>query len=163
MKSVIRTLLLAAAVLPLSAFAQTLHVRLSGYQEVPAISSPGSGMFRAFVDRRAGVIRYALSYRDTGSEVTQAHIHLGQKGVNGGVMVFLCSNLGNSATAPPCPAAPGIVTGTLAAGDVVGPAGQGVAAGDFEPLLDAIRHGVAYVNIHTTAYPGGELRGQTRR
>lgn len=151
-----------AAGLPLPAQAETLHIALSGYQEVPAISSSGSGDFRAFIDRQAGVIRYELSYRDTGSAVTQAHIHLGQTGVNGGVMVFLCTNLGNSATAPACPAAQGVVTGSISASDVIGPGGQGVDAGEFDELLDAIRSGVTYVNVHTTTYPGGELRGQSR-
>lgn len=92
--------------------------------------------------------------------MTQAHIHFGQFAVNGGISVFLCSNL----TDPPpgTPACPnsGTVSGTLTAASVIGPAGQGIAAGEFEELVEAIDAGIAYVNVHTTMFPTGEIRGQ---
>ncbi len=47
--------------------------------------------------------------------------------------------------------------------DVLGPAGQGIAAGEFNELLRAIRAGSTYVNVHTTGYPGGEIRAQIDR
>ncbi len=50
----------------------------------------------------------------------------------------------------------------LRAANVIGPAGQGVAAMEFSALIDAIRAGVAYVNVHSTKFPGGEVRGQLR-
>jgi CHRD domain len=43
---------------------------------------------------------------------------------------------------------------------VIGPAGQGISAGQFDELVDAIRAGATYANVHTTLYPGGEIRGQ---
>ena len=135
------------------------RTRLIGYQEVPAISTEGGGTFRV---RMIGddALRFRLSYDDLSSHVLQAHIHFGQKSVNGGISVFLCSNLGNgpSGTAP-CPDS-GDVTGTITAAQVVGPAGQGIAPGEFDEVLDAIRAGVAYVNVHSVTYPGGEIRGQ---
>ncbi len=73
-----------------------------------------------------------------------AHIHFGQFGVDGGVSAFLCGG-----SKPACPPS-GEVTGTIAASDVVGPAAQGIAAGEIDELIAAIRHGVTYVNIHTT-------------
>jgi CHRD domain len=83
---------------------------------------------------------------------------------NGGVSVFLCSN----APAPPvptplCPATGGSVSGTLAAADVIGPAGQGIEPGEIDELIDAIGAGATYVNVHTNDFPGGEIRGQIGR
>jgi hypothetical protein len=37
---------------------------------------------------------------------------------------------------------------------------QGLEPGEFDELVDAIRAGVTYVNVHTTKFPGGEIRGQ---
>jgi hypothetical protein len=93
--------------------------------------------------------------------VTQAHIHLGQEDVNGGVSVFLCSNLPNPpAGTQPCPASPGTIFGTITPSDVIGPANQGIDPGSFAELIRHIRRGNTYVNVHTTKYPGGEIRQQ---
>lgn len=133
---------------------------LTGYQEVLPISTDGSGSFRAVVNRAGDRIDYRLSYRELSGEVLQAHIHFGQSGVNGGVMVFLCSNLGNGPVGTPACPAEGSVSGTLTADDVVGPATQGIAAGEFAEVVAAIRSGTAYANVHTQPWPGGEIRGQ---
>ena len=62
---------------------------------------------------------------------------------------------------PACPAATsGTITGTIASANVTGPATQGVNPGDLAGLITAIKHRVAYVNMHTTKFPGGEIRGQ---
>ena len=95
-------------------------------------------------------------------DVRQAHIHFGQKGVNGGVSVFLCQTTFNpdpTGLAPTCLQS-GEVTGLLLPANVVGPGGQGISPGEFAELVAAIRHGVAYVNVHSTLFPGGEIRGQ---
>jgi hypothetical protein len=76
-------------------------------------------------------------------------------------MVFLCTNLGNGSPGTPlCPPGGGTVEGTFTAEDVIGPAGQGVEAGEFAEAIAAMRAGAAYVNVHTEKYPGGEIRGQ---
>src|SRR5687767_879197 len=84
---------------------------LSGYEEIPTLSTSGSGFFEASVNRGQSEIRYTLSYRGpfdanpAGGTVTQAHIHLGARAFNGGISAFLCSNLGNGpAGTPACPA-----------------------------------------------------------
>src|SRR5919107_4219963 len=103
--------------------------RLIGYREVPAISTEGDGTFRA---RMMGddAFTFRLSYDDLSSHVQQAHIHFGQKRVNGGVAVFLCTNLANGpAGTATCPDS-GEATGTITAAQVVGPAGQGISAGE---------------------------------
>ena len=61
---------------------------------------------------------------------------------------------------PACPARSGTVTGTLTAADVVGPTAQGIAAGEFEEVLEALRSEAGYANVHSTKFAGGEIRGQ---
>jgi len=136
--------------------------RLTGYQEDPAtLSTTGVGDFRLSINDRAHTITYRLSYSSLEGNVLQAHIHLGQPAQSGGIIVFLCTNLGNGpAGTQACPAAPATVTGTLAAGDVIGPAAQGITAGQFNELVAAIRAGATYANVHSTLYPSGEIRAQ---
>jgi hypothetical protein len=141
---------------------------LIGYQEVPAISTTGNGTFKARIDRNGQQISYRLTYADLEGDVTQAHIHIGQRAVNGAIVAFLCSNLPNPpAGTPACPPAPGTVEGTIEPADVrdtttatppVG--GQGIEAGAFDELVDAIKAGVTYANVHSTKWPGGEIRAQ---
>ena len=145
----------------LSSSAQNRRVvsaELTGFQEVPAISSTGTGQFRARLDDAS--IQFELTYSDLEGSVQQAHIHIGQAGVNGGIMIYFCSNLANPPLGtPPCPQS-GTVTGTRMASDVIGPAGQGIAPGEFEEVLRAIRSGDTYANVHTAKHPGGEIRGK---
>jgi hypothetical protein len=138
--------------------------RLTGYQEVPALSTSGHGTFRASIRNHGTAIRYRLSYAGLDTKPLQAHIHLGQRGVNAGVIVFLCDNTGaGPAGTKPCPDPSGTVTGTLHAADVIGPAPQGIAAGEFGELVRAMRAGATYANVHTEKYPGGEIRAQLER
>jgi hypothetical protein len=139
-----------------------IKATLLGYEEVPAVSSTGDGEFRARVLNNESEIRYELKYSELEGNVQQAHIHFGQHSVNGGIVVFLCSNLGNGpAGTQPCPPPPATVTGTLTASDMVGTAAaQGIAAGEFAELVEAIRQNKAYVNVHSDKHPGGEIRGQ---
>ena len=139
-----------------------INVRLSGYQEDPlALSTTGTGKFRIVIDEGAQTIDYTLTYASLEAPVTQAHIHLGGRAQSGGISAFLCSNLGNGpAGTQACPPAPATVEGTIRATDVIGPTGQGIAPGEFSELLDAIRARTTYVNVHSTKYPGGEIRSQ---
>jgi hypothetical protein len=140
-----------------------LHARLSGFQEVPAVSTDASGKFRAKLRTSSQAIEYELSYANLTGAVQQAHIHLGQRAVNGGISVFLCSNLGNG---PPgtqaCPAAPATISGTIRPADVVGPVDQGIDPMQFDELVRAIRAGVTYANVHSETFTGGEIRGQLK-
>ena len=134
---------------------------LEGTQEVPALSTDARGSFRARITNDGGAIWYELAYDDLEGAVTQAHIHVAQKGVNGGIAAFLCSNLGNGpAGTQACPAPPARITGVITANDVIGPVAQGVSAGELDELIRALRNGVAYANVHSTLWPGGEIRSQ---
>lgn len=135
---------------------------LEGYQEVPAVSTAAGGTFRAQVNRAGTEVRWRLQYTGLQGTVQQAHIHFGQEAVIGGVSVWLCTTAavtGAPAGTPTCPAS-GTVTGTLTAGGVVGPAAQGIAAGELAELLAAMQAEVAYANVHSATFPGGEIRGQ---
>lgn len=139
----------------------TFEARLSGFLETPvSISSTGKGKLKIRLNAAESSAEYELTYSELeGTTVAAAHIHLGQPGTSGGVMVVLCSNPAQGTT-PACPGpAGGTVTGTLVAADVVGPTAQGVAAGEFAEFVKALRKRAAYVNVHTDLYPSGEIRG----
>ena len=132
--------------------------------ETGAIFSRGRGTLDLRLDRKAQSVTYRLTYGDLGTPVTQAHIHFGRVHVAGGVIVFLCSNLGNGpAGTPACPASGGTVTGTLGPASVLGIAAQRFPAGNWDALVAALESDTAYGNIHTTDLPAGEIRGQVRR
>jgi CHRD domain len=139
--------------------------KLSGYEETPlALSTPGEGRFEARIDRRNERISYRLSYANLESPVTQAHIHFGSPSQSGGISVFLCTNLGNGpAGTQACPAQPATITGTITPADVIGPASQGIAAGEFGELLAAMRAGMTYANVHSEVRQAGEIRAQIER
>jgi CHRD domain len=153
---------------PAAAIGERVHTDLTGYEETPlTISTPATGDFKAKIENDGTLVSWELSYRDTLSAVTQAHIHFGAPAISGGIVVFLCTNLGNAPVgAQLCPAAPATITGTFTAADVVsvGTAGaQGIAPGELAEVLRAIRAGAAYVNVHTVGFTGGEIRGQLDR
>jgi hypothetical protein len=141
---------------------------LVGYNEVPSVSTTGNGEFNARISNDGSRIDWELSYSDLQGAVQQAHIHIGNKGVNGGISVFLCTNLGNGpAGTQPCPAPPATISGTIVAADVspnipatAAARTQGLGTGEIDELIAAIRAGATYVNIHSTTWPGGEVRSQ---
>lgn len=157
----------AALLAVVTASAETVKVHLKGFEEVPSVSTAASGELRLKIDDRAGTIAYELTYEGLQGTVTQSHIHVGQPGVAGGISIWLCQTATNPAPAavaaatPQCPQA-GTVTGTLTAASVVGPLPQLVTAGQLDEVIDAIRAGVAYGNVHSSAVPGGEIRGQLK-
>jgi len=158
-----------------------LKAMLRGFEEVPAVSTTASGTFRGEIDGEELSIRYTLSYSGLEGTVTQAHIHLGQRRVSGGVVVFLCqTTLAPDPTglAPTCPQS-GTVGGTLTRANVTNRADaqgiestptQGSTAGEFAELVSAIRAGVTYANVHSinaggvtnSKFSAGEIRGQIR-
>jgi len=131
--------------------------RLSGFQETPAISSTGFGVFRARLVSETK-LHYVFHYEGLeGGTSLFAHVHFGQRGVAGGVSYFLC---GGSTKPDPCPNVEGTIEGDITPADVIGPNGQGIEPGSFAEILRAMRAGESYANIHTTRWPAGEIRGQ---
>ena len=142
----------------------SLHAELGGFEEVLVVSSAASGDFQGQINSAETELSYVLQYSGFTAGVTQSHIHFGARGTNGGISIWLCGSATNPGPAgtPACPQGEGTVIRTVTAADVVGPAGQGISAGEFAEILKAMRAGVAYANVHTTAFPGGEIRGQIR-
>ena len=145
---------------------QEYDAQLSGFSEIGSLTGPtgailtnGSGKLTLVVGKTTA--QYSLSYSGLTSNVTQAHIHFGQKHVAGGIFVFLCSNLPNPpAGTQGCPAGGGTVTGNITAANILAVAGQNIPAGNFDVLLAALTSDTAYVNVHTSMFPAGEIRGQ---
>lgn len=133
---------------------------LNGYEENPDISTVATGSFEARLSDDGTTLDYELRYSALeGGPASQAHVHFGKRAVNGGVSFFLCGG----STKPPCPpgtATEAVVTGTVTAADVIGPAAQGIPPGALAEILAAMRAGHAYVNVHNATFPGGEIRAQ---
>jgi hypothetical protein len=143
---------------------QHFSASLRPEHEVPAVSSPAEGEFRATLDPAAGALDYELTFSGLQANVVQSHIHIAQPNVNGGIMVWLC---GTAAAPGPagtqtCPQN-GTITGTITAANMLAVTTQGIAPGEFDEFIAALRDGLAYANIHSVQSPGGEIRGQVRR
>lgn len=137
------------------ATATSFTATLSGANEVPAVTTTATGT--ATLSVSGTQITYTINVTNLQNAVL-GHIHLAATGVNGPVRLNLC---GTGAPEPACTSG----TGVLATGT------NGTTLGvTFEELLDAMRTGGAYVNVHTFAdgctpgapgcNPGGEIRGQ---
>ena len=172
MKRIAIAVCLAVVAASTVALAQAGFKRISefliGYNEVPAVSTAASGQFQARISNDESAIDWQLSYADLEGAVQQSHLHIGNVGVNGGISVFLCTNLGNGpAGTQPCPPPPATITGTIVAADVspnipatAAARTQGLETGEMDELIRAIRAGAIYVNVHSTRWPGGEIRSQ---
>jgi hypothetical protein len=78
-------------------------------------------------------------------------------------MVWLCqttTSVDPTGLAPTCPTPGTPVTGTFTSANVIAVPTQGIAAGEFEELLRAMRRGLTYANVHSSICPPGEIRGQ---
>ena len=165
--SIITASLLAFAAASASAD-ERISTRMTGYQEVPSVSTAAEGELEVRIHRDGKAFDWVLSYSGLQGDVLQAHIHFAQKSVNGAIVVWLCGSATNPGPAgtPACPQS-GTVSGTAMNADV-GPGAptQQLTAGEataIEEVIAAMRAGVAYANVHTSLSPGGEIRGQIGR
>lgn len=127
---------------------------LKGREEVPPVATraQGQAIFRLSADGTA--MHYKLIAANI-VDVRMAHIHRAEAGVNGPIVVWLYP------PAPPAVLIPGRFNGTLAEGTFTAANLMGPLAGmTLADLLDEMRAGNTYVNVHTVANGGGEVRGQ---
>jgi len=138
----------------------TAKAKLSGFNEVTPKLTNGTGSFKATIS--GGTLTYTLTFSGLSTDVTMAHIHFAQRGVNGNVFLWLCDSVSKPGPAgtPHCPATGGTVSRSVTAADIQAVPDQNLSAGDFAGALRIVRSGDAYVNVHTTRFPGGEIRGQ---
>jgi CHRD domain len=161
------SLALASCMMVSPAFAQTTSAslftaELNGYNEVPSVSTAGTGFFVARIKPGDTGIDYTLGYSGIQGVPTQAHIHFGQPGVAGGISIWLCGASTQAGVGPTtCPAS-GSVSGTISAANVIGPGNQLIGAGELSEIIAAMRAGFAYANVHSDQVPSGEIRGQIR-
>jgi hypothetical protein len=135
---------------------RTYVAPLSSAQEVPPNDSlaRGQAVFRVSAD--GTTIHYRLIVANI-QNVTQAHIHLAPAGVNGPIVAWLYPE------EPPAQLIPGRSSGVLAVGTITDADLVGLLAGQtVADLVALIGDDEAYVNVHTTQYPPGEIRGQIR-
>ena len=130
------------------------RTHLSGDEEVPARDTGAQGQAVFQVNKDGTSMSYKLMVANI-ENVTQAHIHLAPAGVNGGIVVWLYPS------APPLQLIPGRTQGILGEGEITASSLVGSLSGSpLSALLDAMRDGRTYVNVHTSQFPPGEIRGQ---
>ncbi len=145
-----------------------LFTTLSGFNEVPAFSTMGRGRFKAVINKARTEVAYTLMYEMMEGDVFMAHIHIGERHTNSGIMVWFCGDAGAlvppppGVIVPPCGAREGVFEGIFTAENVLGPASRNVSPGNFEAFLNALEAGATYVNVHSLLEPPGEVRGQIR-
>lgn len=145
----------------------TFHATLRGANETPGpVATQATGSFQATLSEDGTTLNYTVTYNNLNAQVTQSHIHFGLPKETGGVMVFLCQTVNGSAPTtdlgvPTCPdTTSGTISGTITVANVVGPNSQGITPGaDFDKVIQAMRSRLAYVNVHSTRSPVGEIRG----
>jgi hypothetical protein len=129
---------------------------LSGREEVPPADTKATGQATFQLSRDGTELSFRLNVANI-ENITQAHIHLAPAGANGGVVVWLYPD------GPPAQLIPGRTQGTLAKGTITADDLVGALAGAaLDDLVEEMKAGNAYVNVHTSQFPGGEIRGQIR-
>ena len=140
--------------------ASSMRASLSGFNETPPIATGGTGMLRAKASN--GGIAFTLTYSGLTTPAFMAHFHFAQRGVASGVFIWLCGRPGTPAhtTCPPGTTETATVTGHITAADIQPLPLQNLRAMDMATALRIIQAGDAYVNVHTTNFGSGEIRGQ---
>ncbi|WP_426060592.1 CHRD domain-containing protein [Hymenobacter sp. B1770] len=125
---------------------------LTGDEEVPAVATNATGQAIFKLSKDGKSLSYKLIVANISTTVIFGHLHLGERGANGPVVVDLVGRTGPS---PQGVIAEGIITSASLKGPL---AGQTTLSG----LIAAMEAGRIYTNVHSTAVPSGEIRGQVR-
>jgi CHRD domain len=132
---------------------------LSGYQEVPTLSTASSGQVNVMLSADQKTITVTLTFTKLEGTATSAGLFFGATATVGGMVAPICGT-----PKPSCPTtADGTVTTTISANDVLATPGQGIAAKDIAALVAALENGAVYANVLSSKYVAGEIRGQLGR
>jgi hypothetical protein len=131
---------------------KTFFAMLRGSEEVPPVNTNASGTFSAVMTRDGRQLFYTLKVNRI-RNMTQGHLHLGARGVNGPVVALLFR------ATPGVSVNRSVIKGTLTAADLTGP----LKGRPLSDLVRLINTGKIYCNVHTEQNPNGEIRGQVRR
>ncbi len=133
---------------------KNFRAHLAGDNEVPAVSTLSQGQAKFKLSDDSMSLHYKLIVANL-YDTLQAHIHLGPAGANGSVVAFLYPS------APPSQLIEGRFSGVLAEGTITAANLRGPLSGmTLDDLVAQMAAGNTYVNVHTVANPGGEIRGQ---
>jgi len=129
----------------------TVRAMLGGNNEVPGVSTGAHGVATVTVDRGAGRIDYQIDIFNLPTGIIASHIHVGAEGVNGPIIFgFPVAAVGQSGAFQ--------LRGTLSSSELQAREALGIRT--FDDAAFAIASGTAYVNVHSQAFQGGEIRGQ---
>ncbi len=135
--------------------AQTVNFTagLSGGNENPGVVTGSVGTGTVSVNLASQVVTYRIDVYNMPVGVTAGHFHVGAQGVNGPVVVNfpVVVNTSNDFA----------ISGTASATDLTARAAQGINS--WEDFIQTLLLGNIYMNVHSTANPGGEIRGQVVR
>ena len=153
------SVLVFLAVLAVSPFAvaspnRIFTTHLIGAEQNPPVQTLGQGEAIFMISKDGQSIHYMVIAANI-ENITQSHIHVGPRGVNGPIVVWLYP------ASPPAVLIPGRFNGVLAEGEITAANLVGQLAGHpLSDLINAMRAGNTYVNVHTSQNPMGEIRGQ---
>ena len=154
MNRTIRACLACVALIASSGVARadfTLTAVLSGGAEVPPNASTATGTATFVYTTATNSLSYDVTFSGLSAPATMSHIHFGLPGTTGPVILPF--------TSPgPLPVTSGSFAGTLTSADLIPNAAAGI--NNFADAIAAIQNHQTYINIHTSNFPGGEIRGQ---
>jgi len=136
-----------------AASAQTVVVAtatLGAGEETPILLSGAAGTAEVAIDTTAKEFAITLRIFNIPTTTTAGHIHVGPKGIAGPVVLdfpAIAGRLGDFVT-------------TFRVGEAAFRANAAIGINSIDDVIQAVANGNAYVNIHTTTFPGGEIRGQ---
>ncbi|MCC6454605.1 MAG: CHRD domain-containing protein [Caldilineaceae bacterium] len=147
--------LFAVATTTAASSVKNFRTQLSGGEEVPAVVTNAHGKVQFKLTDDGSALQFRLVVANI-VDVTAAHIHLAPAGVNGGIVVWLYPLNGPPGVLIPGPSNGVLAEGTITAANLTGD----LTGATLDDLIAAIVSGNTYVNVHTSANPGGEIRGQ---
>lgn len=123
---------------------------LGGGDETPILLSGAAGTAEVAIDTAAKEFAVTLRIFNIPTTTTAGHIHVGAKGIAGPVVIdfpAIAGRLGDFVT-------------SFRVGEASFRANAAIGINSIDDVIQAVANGNAYVNIHTTTFPGGEIRGQ---